>query len=771
MIRRIGLGVAFTTALLIGGLYAAGSGWLGKSLRAGAPLEVARPTALVATRDTAQAKAAVTLGGVPAKQILFGDFHVHTGFSMDAYTLSLPMTGGSGSHTVADACDFARHCSSLDFWSINDHAEASSPRRWRETIEAIRQCDAVAGGGAGSGEEMGKSDSDADLISFLGWEWSHMGTTAENHFGHRNVVLRDLDDDSIPTRPVASDSPADYFQAPSPLMLGLLPVIAGDAVYLDYAAYQQEIESTPRCPDGVAVRDLPDDCREYAATPGGLLDKLDDWGFESLVIPHGMTWGMYTPQGSAWAKQLDPAEHDPVRQRLVEIYSGHGNVEEYRSWRAVEIDGAGARRCPAPSDGYTPACWRAGEIVRGRCLVAGVVAPECEGRAATARQHFADAPGGLGHLSVPGYRAPEWLDAGQCRDCFLPAFNYRPASSVQSILALSRDEDASEPLRFRFGFIGSSDNHTARPGTGYKEEQRTKMTDARMSRVELPGPDRPDPALPESRVADPSSVPPNHWIERGRAGSFFYTGGLVAVHAERRDRRAIWSALEARETYATSGPRILLWFDLVNAPSPGSAIRPMGSAVAMATTPRFEVRAVGSLEQRPGCPDFSSGALAPERLDRLCGGECYYPSDTRRLISRIEVVKIRPQLHADEPLAELIDDPWRTFECPPDPSGCRVEFRDPDYVGGARDALYYARAIEEASPAVNGGTLRCEGGVEDGADAICATSRPCDPWAPDSEACLAPIEERAWSSPIFVDRPRAAPRRSLRASAQPQRPH
>jgi hypothetical protein len=574
-----------------------------------------------------------------------------------------------------------------------------------------------------------------------------MGTTAENHFGHRNVVLRDLTDDAISTRPIASDSPANYFQAPSAMMLGLLPVIARDPVYLNYATYQQEIQHTPRCADGTAVRDLPEDCREYAATPGVLNDKLEDWGFASLVIPHGMTWGMYTPQGSSWAKQLDPVLHDPVRQRLVEVYSGHGNVEAYRSWRAVEIHEDGTRSCPSPSHDYVPGCWRAGEIIRDRCLDSGGGASICDERATTARQRFADAPGGLGHLSVPGYDASEWLDAGQCRDCFLPAFNYRPASSVQSILALSREDSSGEPLRFRFGFIGSSDIHTARPGTGYKEQQRTKMTDVRMSRVELPGPSRPEPVLPESRIADPHSVAPNNWIERGRAGSFFFSGGLVAVHAERRERGAIWDALEARQTYATSGPRMLLWFDLVNSPSPGDMTQPMGSVVEMGTAPRFEVRAVGSFEQQPGCPEFVEGALPRERLERLCSGECYNPSDIRRRITRIEIVRIRPQRHIDEPLEGLIEDPWRTFECEPNLDGCAIEFSDESFERDERDAVYYVRAIEEPSPAVNGATLRCEPG-EDGS---CKETDPCEAWAPDSEDCLAEIEERAWSSPIFVD--------------------
>ena len=68
------------------------------------------------------------------------------------------------------------------------------------------------------------------------------------------------------------------------------------------------------------------------------LQKLDDWGFPYLVIPHGNTWGFYTPPRSSWDKQL--AEHeDPDRDEfLVEVFSGHGNCEEYRDWRAVELD-------------------------------------------------------------------------------------------------------------------------------------------------------------------------------------------------------------------------------------------------------------------------------------------------------------------------------------------------------------------------------------------------------------------------------------------------
>lgn len=704
------------------------------------------PAPVVAAHQAAEAAAlqALAPGAPAAKQILFGDLHVHTTFSPDAFMRSLPFLNGEGTHPPADACDFARYCSNLDFWSINDHAEGISPQHWRETKESIRQCNAVAG-----------DPRNPDVVAFLGWEWTQVGLTAKDHYGHKNVMFKDTGEDQVPKRPISALSAqlVGALRASPPLWQRLqLPLFdfANRQRYFDVAKYQQELRDTPLCPQGVDTRQLPEDCHESAQTPDALFEKLSQWGFDTIVIPHGTTWGLYTPPGSAWDKQLVGAMHDPDKQTLVEIYSGHGNSEEYRNWRDVVFDADGEPTCPEPTADYLPCCWQAGEIIRGRC--GDTPADQCEQRVRTARRNYLDAQV-AGRHTVPGSTLEDWKDCGYCRDCFNPAFNMRPLSSVQYMSAIGNfDTPGAPPRHFRFGYIGSSDNHVARPGTGYKEFARRMFTEATGPK-DRAWADRMFP--PDTRTGaesvpfDPSSATGLQGfqiVDLERQASFFMTGGLVAVHSEGRDRDAIWSALKRREVYGTSGDRLLLWFDLLNGPRGET---PMGSEVSMSQTPRFRARAAGSFKQRPGCPDYAVDALAQDRLQRLCRGECYNPSDERRLITRIEVVRIRPQRAAGEPVSALIEDPWRRFDCPRDPDGCTIEFDDPDFTVADRDVLYYVRAIQEPTPAVNAGGLRCDYD----AAGNCVKVHPCygDYRTPYDDDCLTENEERAWSSPIYVN--------------------
>jgi hypothetical protein len=747
--NRIWVGAGLVTAVIVSAaaFYVTGvfNGWHGQTRDAGEIVGAALPAELIEARTQVQTAAIEEVGATAGTQILFGDMHVHSTFSTDAFVWALPMLRGEGANQVADACDFARYCSALDFWAMTDHAEALTPTRWSQSIANVQQC-------AARSDPAGPPD----VIPFMGFEWTQVGALPENHYGHKNVIFETLNAEDIAARPIAAAGTTvrvlrDNADSLLPPQIAFLDFENRQAYY-DFGRFVAEVRDTPLCDPDLPSSLLPSTCYELAATPGELIARLDSQGLDPLIIPHGSSWGLYTPPGTTWDKQLDPAQH-PERMRLIEIFSGHGNSEEYRSWRPNAGTSA-SPICPEPSGAYLPSCWRAGDIILERCTSEGIDAIECERRATEARTN-AVFIGLAGHLTVLGEDPRDWLDAGQCRDCFLPSFNHNPTTSVQYGLAISRfveGDDNADPERFHWGFIGSSDTHTARPGIGYKPFARHYMTDAGGADNEaLAGriiprdgetPARSRPITRENMIATAGF----QMTEIERQSSFFTGGGLAATHVRERSRSEIWDSMQRREVYATSGLRQLLWFDLID--NAGNRLAPMGADADIESDPVFRVRAVGSLKQNPGCPDVSVRGLPADRLEQLCRGECYNPGNERYLISRIEIVRIRPQIEADENLDMLIEDTWLTLPCDDAGYGCQVEFSDPDFVSSARDTLYYVRAIQEPSGQVNGDALRCE--YDENGTCIAANLCFGDYRTDMADECISQVEHRAWSSPIYV---------------------
>ena len=137
-------------------------------------------------------------------------------------------------------------------------------------------------------------------------------------------------------------------------------------------------------------------------------------------------------------------------------------------------------------------------------------------------------------------------------------------------------------------------------------------------------------------------------------------------------------------------------------------------------------------QSAPVMPDFEALRASVRR-----------PEGAVAKLARADALRHRGR--ADEAVAPLIEDPWKVLECSGDGfGGCVAHFFDEHFETAGRDTAYYVRALEEPSEAINGAPLSTRFDEE---------GRPVsiDPCIERTDGCPAPVRERAWSSPIFVD--------------------
>ena len=416
-----------------------------------------------------------------------------------------------------------------------------------------------------------------DTVAFLGWEWTQVGTTPADHYGHKNVVL------ARHRRGAHPDAPDRRARAPprrgrSPLRARAARRCSTGGRLHDFARYLAERAAVPVCDPDVHVRELPADCIESAATPEVLFHKLDEWGHEAMVIPHGTTWGFYTPPGSAWDKQLAGRSTIPSGRRWSRSTRATATPRSTATGARSSSTPRARRICPEPRPDYLPTCWRAGEIIRARCQAAGAERGGVRAPRASRRARTRPRAGWPAHRTVPGARGADWLDAGQCRDCLKPAFNYRPGGSAQYMLALGNFDDAGA-LRAASASASSARATTTTRGRARatRSSHRRGITESLgtvgrasgpIARMLQPPLEEPTPrvaplhgrAAPASRSSRPSGRPRS---SRPAGSSRCTPRAAIATRSGRRS--------SASEVYGTSGQRILLWFDLLNAPGSSGA--------------------------------------------------------------------------------------------------------------------------------------------------------------------------------------------------------
>ena len=290
-----------------------------------------------------------------------------------------------------------------------------------------------------------------------------------------------------------------------------------------------------------------------------------------------------------------------------------------------------------------------------------------------------------------------------------------PASFVRGALLQGLVEEALVGVNpFRYGFVASTDSHLGAAGA--------------VSEIGYPG-------------HGGAGTPAGATLRAGLPDDLeFNPGGLAVLWAEENSRDSLWSSLRRRETYGTSGPRIVVRFfagfdldpdlcgsDRFAAEGYAKGV-PMGGILPKAAgeaVPSFAVWA----QRDPGTPAEPGAPL--QRIQIVKGW-----IDEGRVAERVLDVAGAARSDADVDLAT----------CTPRGAGadqlCTV-WRDDDYDPGI-PAFYYARVVENPTCrwsarvcVASGVDCKDPAKIPEGFEPCCSAEHR---WT---------VQERAWTSPIW----------------------
>lgn len=259
-------------------------------------------------------------------------------------------------------------------------------------------------------------------------------------------------------------------------------------------------------------------------------------------------------------------------------------------------------------------------------------------------------------------------------------------------------------------------------------------------------------ASTDTHLGTPGAADENRFLGHGGAGTpaaksvprglpdklEYNPGGLAVVWAEHNTRRAVFDALSRRETYATSGPRIVSRFfggalDSADCDSPDAIANAYEAGVPMG----------GAIDRRDINGPLSFLAIA----NQDAGTE----DSPGMPLQRLQVIKgwLGSDGSLRENVYEIAGDPGNGADV--DLSSCEVRgsgfatlcatWSDPDF-NPAEPAFYYLRAVENPSCRWSqrlcvAAAVDCAADIPDGYEACCSSEhQPV-------------IQERAWTSPIW----------------------
>ncbi|MEP1594526.1 MAG: DUF3604 domain-containing protein [Halieaceae bacterium] len=540
----------------------------------------------------------------PLRNLLWGDLHIHTSYSTDAYTMGVRATpddaylftrGGTIQHGAGYPITIDRP---LDFAAVTDHAEYMGAARLDPTKTVLEERslrDRLLNDGALgvtvafirstmhiAGADMSPQ---GDALQGAGLDaWRHMIETADAHYDpgvftalvayewtamiggqnlHRNVIYRDNRVPPLPFSSLQSNNPEDLWDA---------------------------------------------------------LDAQREQGMRVLAIPH------------------------------------NGNLSNGLMYDRVQFDGS-----PLTTD-YSARRRRnepVSEIlqIKGTSETHPLLSPEDE---------FADFELVTEQLDTAG-------------DFSEPAGSY-VRDAMRFGLELSHSEGFNP---YKFGVIGSSDSHNASSSVQESEHHGKLPIMDGTAGLRL----------------GKALVLPDRYLRQRRWGS----AGLAAVWAQENTRAAIFDALQRRETYATSGPRIGLRFfggfaypqDMLSHPDWLEAAYRLGVPMGGELT-------AASLED--GAPRFAvSAGMDPEgaHLDRVqvIKGWVDAAGVSHERIYDVGASTGRGRDAEGRllPVGSTVDVPTASYSNTIGAPQLSALWRDPDF-DPAIEAFYYARAIEIPTP-------------------------------------------------------------------------
>ncbi len=297
---------------------------------------------------------------------------------------------------------------------------------------------------------------------------------------------------------------------------------------------------------------------------------------------------------------------------------------------------------------------------------------------------------------------------------------------------------------YAIGVVGSTDTHNASPGATdedlyYGHSGGTDSTPGKATDMKL-----------ELGDFDAGTWNP---------------GGLAVVWAEENTRASIFDAMRRRETYATSGNRPVLRVFGAHDLDPAMCDRsdfaaygyaqgvPMGGTLAGGTAPSFGVWATADPDICPPGETCSEVLTSANYLQRVQMVKVWVDTsgDVHEQVWDIACANGTPvngRCPAFDDSA-LIDADTCEFDVGAGAAEMCTVWTDPDY-DASQYASYYVRVLE--NPVCRWSAHVCDRWFD-------TSGQDCDAWNEDAEdpdafraCCIQPrtVQERAWSSPIFV---------------------